>query len=306
MHLLLGHSQDPWCLSVRTALEALNCRTYIITNPLLNPSRFAWSLNNDRSESRIVWGDELSVSDDDITSVFVRSTGWIDPTGWQPDDLAYMQSETQAALLAWLWSLACPVINRYSSALWYRPRVPLLSWQRVFRHCGIPTSEMLVTNVDQEALDFRKHLFVEGAQGAVYEPLSSDVRYLVTSDKDWSGLAAMQHCTPVCLSYPHGTAQFVCVVGDKVVWEGEPPSEMVALEPALQRFSRASGLVFVELALAPTSKDISVIAVEPHPNFEHFGVAARQHIVDGIVKLLRAEDSRSHKHHTQSVQKECL
>jgi hypothetical protein len=225
----------------------------------------------------------------------VRSTGWIDPIGWQPDDLAYMQAETQAALLAWLWSLACPVVNRYPSAIWYRPQVPLLSWQRLLRRCGLPTMETLVTNVEQEARAFGQRLALEGVAGAVYGPLTSDVRYLVTSDEDWSGLAAMQRCAPICLAYPYGAAQLVCVVGEQVVWEGEPSQETAHLEMALRRFATAAGLTLVELAFAPTSEGICVIAVEPHPHFEHFGEAARQQIVDGIVHLLTADVDHSHK-----------
>jgi len=87
-----------------------------------------------------------------------------------------------AALLAWLWSLPCPVINRYPSALWYRPQMPLLAWQRLLRSCGIPTMETLVTNVESEARDFRRHLARNGVAGAVYGPLTSNARYLLGGD----------------------------------------------------------------------------------------------------------------------------
>src|SRR6266576_1988094 len=100
VHLLLGDSQDPCCLRVRTVLEAHNYPTRIVSNPLLPPSRFAWRLNNEQSDSQLSWDNETSVSDDQIAGVFVRSIGWIDPVGWQSDDLVYMQTETQAALLA--------------------------------------------------------------------------------------------------------------------------------------------------------------------------------------------------------------
>ena len=302
MHLLLGDPQDPCCLGVRTALEARNYPTRILSNPLVRPSRFAWRLNSEQSASQLVWDEEPPVLDDHITGVLVRRTGWIDPTGWQADDLTYMQSETQAALLAWLWSLACPVVNRYPSAIWYRPQVPLLSWQRLLRRCGLPTLETLVTNVEQEARAFGRRLALEGVAGAVYGPLTSDVRYLVTSDEDWGGLAAMQRSAPVCLAYPYGAAQFVCVVGEQVVWEDEPSPETALLEPALRRFATAAGLTFVELAFAPTSQGICVIAVEPHPRFERFGDAARQQIVEGLVHLLTAGVGYSRKGGAQTLQ----
>lgn len=288
--LLLGDSQDPCCLSVRAVLQARNYPTRIVSQPLMHPSRFAWRLDTEQSASQLVLDDELQLRDDQITGVFVRSTGWIDSIGWQADDLAYMQTETQAALLAWLWSLGCPVVNRYPSAIWYRPRAPLLSWQGLLRRSGLPMLETMVTNVEQEARAFGRRLSLTGAVGgAVYGPLTSDVRYLVAADKDWNGLATLQRFAPVALTHPHGAAQFACVIGEQVVWGGEPTPEETELEPALRRFATAAGLGFVELALAPASTGTCVIAVEPRPYFEHFGEAARQQIAEGIVQLLTTE-----------------
>jgi hypothetical protein len=258
----------------------------------VHPSRLAWRLDNERSASRLVWGEGSPVLDEHIAGVLVRSSGWIDPAGWQPDDLAYMQAETQAALLGWLWSLACPVVNRYSAAIWFRFQASLLFWQPLLRRCGLPTLETLVTNVEEEARTFGQRFAQEGVAGAVYGPLTSDARYLVAGEEDWSGLAAMQRYAPACLTYPHGAAQLVCVVGEWVVWEGEPSSEAALLEPALRRFARAAGLAFVELALAPASNGLCTISVEPHPHVERFGDAARQQIVEGIVQLHTAEAGR--------------
>jgi hypothetical protein len=300
VHLLLGYPGDPCCLSVRAALEARNFPVRIVANPLAHPSRFAWRLDNERSASQLVWDEEPPVLDEHITGVLVRSTGWIDPSGWRPDDLAYVQAETQAALLGWLWSLACPVVNRYPPAMWYRVQAPLLSWQPLLRRCGLPTVETLVTNVEEEARAFGQRLAREGVAGTVYGPLTSDARYLVTGEEDWSGLAAMQGYAPVCLTYPHGATQSVCVVGERVVWEGEPSSEVVLLESALRRFARTAGLTFVELALAPTSNGVCTIAVEPYPRFERFGDAARQQIVEEIVQLLMPEAGPSRDDHART------
>jgi hypothetical protein len=289
VHLLLGSPNDPCLLGVRDVLKSRGYLTRIIANPLAHPSRLAWRLDNERSESRIAWHDEAIMTDTQIKGVLVRSTGWIDPDGWQRDDLIYMQSETHAALLAWLWSLPCAVVNRYPSTLWYRPQMPLLTWQRLLRRCGIPVMQTLVTNVESDARDFRRHLARNGVGGAVYGPLTSNVRYLLTGDEDWDSLVALQNRAPVCLAAPHGAAQFVCVVGGTVVWEGEPAPRAAVLEPALLRFAAATGLAFVELALAPAAEEICAIAVEPYPNLGHFEDVARRKIVEGIADLLTAE-----------------
>jgi len=185
VHLLLGDTQDPCCLSVQRLLEAREYPTRIVSNPLEHPSRFAWRLDGEQSASQLGWNEQPPVLNAQIRGVLVRSSGWIDPTGWQPADLTYMQAETQAALLAWIWSLACPVINRYPSGIWYQPQLPLLFWHRLLGRCGLPTLDALVTNVDQEARAFGRCLDAEeGVAGAIYGPLTSDVHYLVTSDQD--------------------------------------------------------------------------------------------------------------------------
>jgi hypothetical protein len=245
-------------------------------------------LSNAQSASQLALDGNPPISDDAISGVLVRGTGWIDPSGWQAEDLAYMQTETRASLLAWIWSLECPVVNRYPPEIWYQPRVPLLSWQPLLRRSGLPSLETMLTNVEQEACLFGGRLTRAGIAGAVYGPLTSDVRYLVAGDDDWRGLATMQRFAPVCLTPPHGAVQSVCVVGEQVVWEGEPSPEIILLEPALRRFATAAGLAFLELAIASASEGFCVVDVEPYPHFERFGEAAQLVIVERLADLLTA------------------
>ena len=303
MHLLLGDPQDPCCLSVRDALVARNCPSRIVANPVVDPARFAWRLDNEQSVSQLVWDDGPPLPDDHIAGVLVRHAGWLDPEGWATDDLAYMQSEIQAALLAWLWSLRCPVVNRYPPAIWYRPRTSVLTWQPLLRRCGLPVLETVITNVEEEARAFAQRQADDGVSGAVYGPLTSDVRYLVSREEDWNGLAALQRVAPVCLSVPHEEARSVCVVGKRIIWDGEPVPDRISWEPLLQRFAAAAGLDFVELVLAPVSAGICVIAVEPQPRYDCFGYEAQQEILDGILHLLTAGTGVSSKSTAQSMQR---
>jgi len=303
VYLLLGSPQDLCCLAVQAALEARNCRVHIVSNPLTSPYRFAWRLNNEESTSELVWDNEELVRDENISGVMVRRSGWIDSTGWQSQDLAYMQAETHAALLAWFWSLPCPVVNRYPPSIWYQSQPHLLSWRRMLSDCGLPIPVTLVTNIEHEARAFGRQLAHQGVAGAVYGPLTRDVRYLVIDDEDWDGLAAMQRAAPVCVSYPHEEVHFVCVVGEKVVWEGEPPADVVQFESALHSFAVKAGLTFVELALARTVQGACVISVEPYPYFEHFGPRAQKQIVAELVKMLTSSVDCGHNRAQQSFQR---
>lgn len=301
VYLLLGELQDPCCLGVQSVLERRNHPTLFISNPLAHPWRFTWRLGNAQSASQLAMDGEPLLPSDAISGVLMRGTGWIDPSGWQAEDLAYMQTETRAAMLAWIWSLECPVINRYPPAIWYQPRVPLLSWQPLLRRCGLPALETMLTNVEQEARLFGERLAQQGISGAVYGPLTSEARYLVAGDDDWRGLAAMQRFAPVCLTPPHGAVQSVCVVGEQVVWEGEPSPGKVLLEPALCSFAAAAGVAFLELAIAATPDGYCVVDVEPYPHFERFGEAARLLIVEGLADLLTSGTGDGHKNTPQET-----
>jgi hypothetical protein len=289
MHLLLGDSRDPCCLCVRDALETRNQKARLLANPFVYPARFSWNLDSNQSATLLALDAETALTDDDISGVFVRSAGWIDPAGWDPPDLAYMQTETQAALLGWLWSLPCPVINRYSPSIWYRPRAPLLSWHRLLRRCGLPTLETLITNIEQEMLAFRHRLAETETLGAILGPLTSEARYMIASEEDWRGLAGLQQVAPVILTVPHEETYAACVVRERVVWDGAAPPPMVRLEPELRQFAALSGLDLVELVLAPTRHGVSVIGVETTPHFERYGADAQQHIVEAIVSILTGQ-----------------
>ena len=282
MYLLIGNSADPCCQSLRAAFAARGLAARIVTNPLAAPVRFAWSLNDQTSQSRLQWDDEPAVEDDELEGVFVRGPILIDVAGWLPEDLAYMQAETHAAMLGWLWSLRCTVVNRYPASVWYRPETPLLAWRALLWRCGLKTPEALVSNAPDEARAFG----AQASSGVVYAPLTSAARYLIATADDWQGLAALQACAPICLAEPHGAAQRVCVVGERVVWDGPRPAQAAELEPSLRQFAAVAGLNFAQLAIAETADQLCVVQVEPFPHIEQFTEAARQAIVDSLVDLL--------------------
>ena len=132
------------------------------------PARLSWWLDTDRSESVFVSNGGPPISDDQLAGVFMLDSGRVDAAGWDSADLGYVQAETHAALLGWLWSLPCPVVNRYPPAIWLRPQAPLLSWHGALHRSGLPTLETMVTSVEREARRFGEELAADGVAGAVY------------------------------------------------------------------------------------------------------------------------------------------
>lgn len=291
MHLILGHPQDACCAGVLARMEARGLPARLLATPLESPARFAWRLDGEGLTTHLALDDGPPI---DVASVLVRSTGWLAPDGWEPADHAYMQSETQATLLAWLAGLPCPVVNRSSAALWYRPLNPLVMWRPLLRRCGLPTPEQVVTDDADTARAFGGRLEAAGVPGAVCTSLTRDVAWLVGRG-DWAGLAAAQARTPVCLTEPHGRTRCACIVGREVIWDGPPSPEEASLEPGLLRLASEAGLDFLEVAAAPLRRGPAVVLVEPLPRLDGFGPAARAKILDSLTSLLTAS------HHAQEA-----
>jgi hypothetical protein len=285
MHLVLGDARDPLSSGVRDALIAGGVPTRFVADPLRDPIRFTWRLETSASASSLVLEDGLRLESNQVSGVFVGAVGAIDPVGWDIADLTYVRSEAHAALLAWLWSLDCPVVNRPRASTWYRPKQPLLAWYSRLVRSGLPAMDTLLTNVADEARRFARGSSTD-VNAAVFGPLTSDARYLVADERDWEGLLSLQRLTPVPLAHPHGAPTFACVVGDRVVWEPANTPATAQYEPELRVFAAGSGLELVEVVFAPVDGELFVIGVDPQPDFNHFGGAARALIVENVVDLL--------------------
>ena len=289
MYLVLGEPLDALPVGVRDALLARDRPTRLIGSPMVDPIRFEWRLDSSGSRSKLTFADGLELPAEDISGVFVGNVMGPDPRGWDTPDLLYMYGEAHAALLAWLWSLECPVVNRAGARNWYQPNRPLLSWRRDLLRAGLPTADSLLTNVPHAARAFARRGVTSCIEAVVFGPLTNQAGYLVASEEEWAGLASLQRTMPIALTHPHGAARFACVVGDRVIWDPTAPSEMAAFEPGLRAFAAASGSTMVEVDFASVDGDLVVIDVDPRPRLHHFG-GSDAAIVEAIADLL-IEDS---------------
>ena len=290
MFLLLGSSYDLCCTRVASALQARGHDADIIDNPLTAPARLAWQMDHGGTRSRF-FPSGSGATATGISGVLVRTAGWLDPVDWSPQDFPYAIAETQAALLAWLCSLPCPVVNRYDAGLWYRPRPPLAAWRPLLSRAGLEIPSMLITNVPERARAFAATAARRGAPGLVYAPLSGGATYLVATARDWAGLDALQARTPVSVAVPHEEPERAVIVGDRVVWIGAPSRDVARLEPRLRQFALDAALTFVEVAIAPTADGIRVIDVDHQPHLETLDEQTQAIVVDELVGTLTRRPS---------------
>ncbi|WP_144299614.1 ATP-grasp domain-containing protein [Elioraea rosea] len=284
MHLVLSQYRDACCEGVLSRLAARRLDARLLTTPFEPPARFTWRLDAHGVTTLLALDDGPPLS---VESVFIRHVPWLDPGGWEPADHAYMQSEMQAALLAWLAALPCPVVNRPSAALWYRHGNPLLGWYPLLRRCGLPTPETVLTDDAEAARRFAADLGAAGVPGTICTSLTQEAAWLV-GPGEWAGLAAVQTRTPICLTEPHGAPRTACVVGGEVIWDGAASREEAALTAGLRRLAGETGLDFLEVAVAPCRNGPAVVLVEPRPRLEHFSAGTQATILDALTDLLAA------------------
>ncbi len=137
MYLILGEPDDALSRGVRHALEKRGEWVRILPHPFSESTRFSWHLDSTRSRSVIVFEDGTYLTDNDISGVLLGRTKAAGAISSRSIDSNYIKGEIEAAILGWIWSLSCPVINRLPAWLWYYQNPPLQFWNRLFRMNGL-------------------------------------------------------------------------------------------------------------------------------------------------------------------------
>lgn len=290
LHLIVGTPADPLAAAVAAELRDRGREAEILSNPLLGPGRVAWRLSTNRSTSRIAIGDEDgAIEDRQIASVLVRGPGLVDAADWTAADAAYMQSESGAGLLAWVWGLDCPVVNRLPAWIWFRPRQPLAAWQRHLHAAGLRSAEILVTNVEVTPPRFDASGDGHNGHGALmHVPLTGSARFVAASDDDWSRLSRVQEHVPLVLSPVPAEPRAAWVVGEVVLWEAGTKAH--ACDEALVRLARACAMDILRVTVdsATPGGVPEVLAIDPAPSFDPVPPERRGDLVGAIADLMEA------------------
>jgi hypothetical protein len=284
MHLILGSPTDSLCSELLRALAAEGHYAQIISKLFEVPSVAQWRFDSDSSSSALVLPDARELSGAQIESVFFAHYSGLDASDWNEQDWPYAYGEAQAALLGWLWSLPCPVVNRLTAQLWYCNPMPLAAWQPLLGRAGFAAGSLAISNV---ASALRR--FAEPTGAAVYSPLASSQCYMVASESEWQGIEQLTALAPVCLSRPHRQPVHVCAVGSQFFWNMAPPVEACALECSVARLRDLLKLDWLSLALARFGDTWHVVGVETQPQLCAFDAAARAEIIHALVCRLTSQ-----------------
>jgi hypothetical protein len=291
MYVLTGDPLDPLCKSVYLALESAGYQVCIVANPMLYPFRFVWRLETLNSSSRVFLEDETVISDSEISAVLVRRPTCLPADAGDPDDVVYIQEEADAALLAWLWSLDCIVVNRYPPTAWYRRDQPLVLWRNLLERSGLSAVDYIITNTSADLVAYQTTLGDKDS----FVPLSSQDGELLNLDRRSETDLSLVNRAPTHLIQSGIEQERLCVIGSRVVWNESPIGNRGTIESALSCFRELSGLDFFELALSRFQDETRVAAVNPYPRLEDYKPAARTEIVAALVSLLTGNQSRASK-----------
>lgn len=287
MYLLIGHPADRCCTLVDAALRAAGHVTLTTPNPLAGDAWFAWMLTTEDSRSAIRWQDRANVTHDSLRGVFVRTPGGPSTLeGWAARDMAYVQAETNAALVAWLRSLDCPVVNPPDADLWFRPQRPLAELHSLFDRCGLPSLDTLITNDLQSARHFAEHW----SGHAVYMPLTSMTHYPIIDDSHWAELANVIERVPVCLIEPTaGPSLWATVVGTAAIWNDQSnlsSADVDRFDNGLRNLARLLGAAFLQVEVRFSTNGPRCAGIAAYPQIELYTPDAQVTIADGIARLL--------------------
>jgi hypothetical protein len=273
------------CKSVYLALESEGYRACMVANPMHDPLRFVWQLDRANSSSRIILGNETVLSDSQISAVLVRRPTCLPADAGDPDDLAYIQEEADAALLAWLWSLDGIVVNRYPPVVWYRRDQPLVLWRQLLERSGLRALDSIIANTSADLVAYQAAL----GDKVGFVPLSNGGGEFLNLDRYSEADHFLANRAPVQLMQSGVAQERLCVIGSRVVRNGPPAANLGTIGSALACFHELTGLAFFELVLSHYRGEIRVAVVNPYPRLEDFTLDAQTQIIAALVSLLTGQ-----------------
>jgi hypothetical protein len=195
-----------------------------------------------------------------------------------------MGAESQSALLAWLKSLPCPVVNPAQAETFYRERT--LPEQRVWLHrAGFSTAPLLLTNRPAQA-----RAFAQRWGGSLsYVPLTSATRYPIDSPSQWAELERLMTRFPVLLMEPDVPSLYLTLAGDAAVWSGDPGSGQAKrrLEQSARRLAGLLEVPMLQIEVQRSDGRARAFGFSLHPEFGLHSEAQQEELAEGVIEAMQ-------------------
>lgn len=297
-YLVLAHPGDTGAVQVAAALERRHGTGYVELVSAAALASANWDHRQDDSgtTSRVELEDGRSLTHDGFALVFNRLTAVV-PSRFAVADEAdrqYAQSETNALVLSWLSSFACPVVPAPAPPA-LSPVLPSLPELFVEAgRAGLPTRRFAFTSNARDVPPSDATLAFPGqspppAQGLVTEPTS---RYRLGRDP-------ALYLEPVA-----GTPRRLLVVGEEVL--GHDPD---GLGPSGVRFASESGCAVLALQFDRRERtgtaDPSrwcLVGADSHPSFDDWeeAVAVARYLERRAARGRRTPTRTDHGRHQRT------
>lgn len=284
MYLLIGTPLDACIAGVSRSLQARGEAVLVTAEPLSGEGQIAWELSTEVCSSHLDLGGKR-IAEAGWRGVVVRGAGVPPQTAeWDPKDYAYMQAESHSALLAWLRSLPCPVVNPARAETFYRERA--IPEQRVWLdRAGFRTAPVLLTNRPAEARRFARRW--DGALS--YVPLTSATRYPIDTESQWAELERLMRRFPVCLMEPDGKSLYLTCAGDRVLWSEDSGLGRASarLEAAVRRLRELLGVQMVQVEIRLGDGSPTAFGFSLRPEFALHTEEGQAELAEGVVEAMK-------------------
>lgn len=283
MYLLIGTEADPCVAGVRRLLQREGDEVLVTPEPLSGERRLSWTLDAEHSESRLRLGRKR-LADRDWQGVLVRAAGPWERAGWSEKDFAYLQAEAQAALLGWLGSLPCQVLNPARADVWFKPQRSLPEQRVLLAQAGLEPPPLLFTNEIEAA-----RRFAAPFGGALsYVPITSSLLYPIDDERQWAELERLMARMPACLLGPRGERLWASYAGGTAVFSAPlEPRQRQALEGGLERLADLLGVQLLQLELQLAEGDPQSLGFSLHLDLSRHDEAQQEELLTAVVATLK-------------------
>jgi len=128
------------CVDLRQALSKNGSHALWCAQLLNSSAKLVWRFDSRQSSSSVWVDNQTKVSENDIAGVVLRKPLSFSAALAATQSETYLDAERAIALLSWLWSLRCPVINRYRPEFWFEPTESLDFWSGRLERFGLKSA----------------------------------------------------------------------------------------------------------------------------------------------------------------------